>query len=55
MELAKKDVLIEELQRTIDDLKQQAIRKDRRVEACKETIKRLLIEQNTMERKQVII
>ncbi|VDM41824.1 unnamed protein product [Toxocara canis] len=52
VELAKKDRIIEEMQRVIDDLKQQAIKKDRRVEACKETIKRLLIQQSTMERKQ---
>uniref|UniRef100_A0A915BUT1 Protein kinase domain-containing protein n=1 Tax=Parascaris univalens TaxID=6257 RepID=A0A915BUT1_PARUN len=51
-ELSKKDRIIEEMQRVVDDLKQQAIKKDRRVEACKETIKRLLIQQSTMERKQ---
>lgn len=52
-ELSKKDGVIEDLRKTIEELKQQIIKRDRCMEACKETIRKLLIEQSTMERKQV--
>ncbi|VDK76033.1 unnamed protein product, partial [Onchocerca ochengi] len=51
-ELSKKDSIIEDMRKTIDELKQQIIKKDRSMDACKETIRKLLIEQSTMERKQ---
>lgn len=51
-ELLKKDRLLEERQRSIEDLKQQVLRMSRQLAACKETNKRLLIQQSTMERKQ---
>uniref|UniRef100_A0A158Q729 Protein kinase domain-containing protein n=1 Tax=Elaeophora elaphi TaxID=1147741 RepID=A0A158Q729_9BILA len=51
-ELSKKDSIIEDMRRTIEELKQQIIKRDRSMDACKETIRKLLIEQSTMERKQ---
>lgn len=52
-ELSKKDSIIEDMRVSIDELKQQIIKRDRSMDACKETIRKLLIEQSTMERKQV--
>lgn len=54
-ELSKKDSIIEDMRMTIEELKQQIIKRDRSMDACKETIRKLLIEQSTMERKQVRI
>uniref|UniRef100_A0A1I8EHK2 Protein kinase domain-containing protein n=1 Tax=Wuchereria bancrofti TaxID=6293 RepID=A0A1I8EHK2_WUCBA len=51
-ELSKKDSIIEDMRRTIEELKQQIIKRDRSMDACKETIRKLLIDQSTMERKQ---
>ncbi|MCP9259301.1 Serine/threonine-protein kinase tousled-like 2 [Dirofilaria immitis] len=42
----------QDMRRTIEELKQQIIKRDRSMDACKETIRKLLIEQSTMERKQ---
>ncbi|VDN44109.1 unnamed protein product [Gongylonema pulchrum] len=52
LEVSKKDGIIEDLRRTIEELKKQMIKQDRCMDACKETIRKLLIQQSTMERKQ---
>lgn len=53
MEIVKKNCILEELRKQFDECKQQLLKKDRCLDACKDTIKSLLIEQCKMERKQV--
>ena len=52
-EILKKDRLIEDLQRSVEDFKQQQIKRDRKEEAWKETIRKLLVEQTTTKREEV--
>lgn len=53
-EVAQRDRLIEDLQRKNDDTLRQLTQEKRKNEMCKETIKRLLIEQNKLERKALL-
>lgn len=50
-ELAKRDRAIEEMRRQNDELQKLLIDKKHRLDTCKDTIRRLLVEQNILERK----
>ncbi|GMR42433.1 hypothetical protein PMAYCL1PPCAC_12628, partial [Pristionchus mayeri] len=53
-EITKRDRMIDDLRRQNDELQKMLIDKKRRLDTCKDTIRKLLIDQNKLERKALL-